>query len=267
MFPILVKIGPLTIHTYGFMMAVGVACGLWFIYVQAKKAGMDANRIMDAAFYTIIVSLIGAKFILFIGNISYYFSYPKELFSLARSGGVFQGGLTFGTIYALWYFRRKKIPTWPAADLIAPALALGHGFGRIGCFSAGCCYGSECAAPWAVVFKSRYAADLTGVHLDTPLHPVQLYEAVLNFINFGILFFILKKKTFDGQVFSFYIINYSIIRFFTEYFRGDHPDRTYFIRGASTLSSLSYPQLFCLLGLIAGAVLFVVLKRRKRAQS
>lgn len=265
MFPILVKIGPLTIHTYGFMMAVGVALGLWFIYVQAKKAGLDANLIMDAAFYTIIVSLIGAKLILFLGNISYYTSYPKELFSLARSGGVFQGGLTFGVIYALWYFRRKKIPTWPTADLIAPALALGHGFGRIGCFSAGCCYGSECALPWAAVFKNEYAADLTGVHLGTPLHPVQLYEAVLNFLNFAVLFILLKKKKFDGQVFAFYIINYSVIRFITEYFRGDHSEGIYFIRGGTPLASLSYPQLFCVLGLIGGAVLAVVLKRRKRA--
>jgi phosphatidylglycerol:prolipoprotein diacylglycerol transferase len=265
MFPILVKIGPLTIHTYGFTMAVGVAFGLWFIYAQAKKAGLDANRLMDAAFYTIIVSLIGAKLILFISNISYYVAYPKELFALARSGGVFQGGLTFGIVYALWYFRRKKIPTWPTADLIAPALALGHGFGRLGCFSAGCCYGSECALPWAAVFKNEYAANLTGVHLNTPLHPVQLYEAILNFLNFGILYVILKKKKFDGQVFAFYFINYSVIRFFTEYVRGDHSDKIFFIRGATPLSSLSYPQLFCLLGLLGGAVLAVVLKRRKIA--
>ncbi|OGD23143.1 MAG: prolipoprotein diacylglyceryl transferase [Candidatus Aminicenantes bacterium RBG_13_64_14] len=265
MFPILVKIGPLTIHTYGFTMAVGVAIGLWFIYVQAKKAGLDANRIMDAAFYTIIVSLIGAKLILFISNISYYVAYPKELFALARSGGVFQGGLTFGVIFALWYFRRKKIPTWSTADLIAPALALGHGFGRIGCFSAGCCYGSECALPWAAVFNNEYASELTGVHLHTPLHPVQLYEAVLNFLNFGILYVILKKRKFDGQVFAFYIINYSVIRFFTEYFRGDHSEKIFFIRGATPLSSLSYPQLFCLLGLLGGVVLAVVLKRRKIA--
>jgi phosphatidylglycerol:prolipoprotein diacylglycerol transferase len=246
-------------------MAVGVAAGLWFIYVQAKKAGLDANRIMDAAFYTIIVSLIGAKLMLFVGNISYYVTYPRELFALARSGGVFQGGLTFGVIYALWYFRRKKIPTWPTADLIAPALALGHGFGRIGCFSAGCCYGSECSAPWAVVFNNAYASELTGVRLHAPLHPVQLYEAVLNFLNFGVLFVILKKKKFDGQVFAFYIINYSVIRFFTEYFRGDHSDKIFFIRGATPLASLSYPQLFCFLGLIGGVVLAVVLKRRKIA--
>jgi phosphatidylglycerol:prolipoprotein diacylglycerol transferase len=191
--------------------------------------------------------------------------YPRELFALARSGGVFQGGLTFGVIYALWYFRRKKIPTWPAADLVAPALALGHGFGRLGCFSAGCCYGNECALPWAAVFKNEYAADLTGVHLNTPLHPVQLYEAILNFINFGILTIILKKKKFDGQVFAFYIINYSVIRFFTEYFRGDHSENIFFIRGATPLSSLSYPQFFCVLSLIGGTVLAVVLKRRKIA--
>jgi len=267
MFPILVKIGPLTIHTYGFLMAVGVGLGLWFIYAQAKRSGMDANQVMDAAFYTIIVSLIGAKVLLFISNISYYIEYPRELFSLARSGGVFQGGLLFGTIYALWYFHRKRIPTWRTADLIAPALALGHGFGRIGCFSAGCCYGRECAAPWAVTFKNAYAGQLTGVRLGTPLHPVQLYEAVLNFLNFGALFLILKKKKFDGQVFAFYIINYSVIRFVTEYFRGDHPDKVYFIRGASPLSSLTLPQLACVAGVIAGAVLYVVLKRRQVAHS
>ncbi len=265
MLPILVKIGPLTIHTYGFMMALGVALALWFIHRQARKSGLDADRIMDACFYTIIVSLVGAKLILFLGNISYYTSYPKELLSLAQSGGVFQGGLTFGTIFALWYFHRRKIPTWKTADLIAPALALGHGFGRIGCFSAGCCYGRECAAPWAVVFRNKYAAELTGVHLDTPMHPVQLYEAALNFLNFGILFLLLKRKKFDGQVFAFYIMNYSVIRFFTEYFRGDHADKTYFLRGASALTSLSYPQLYCVLGLLAGAVVYVVLKRRRIA--
>jgi len=267
MFPILLKIGPLTIHTYGFLMAVGVALGLWFVYAQAKKTGMDANRVMDAAFYTIIVSLIGAKLLLFVSNISYYVSYPKELFSLARSGGVFQGGLLFGTVYALWYLHHKKIPTWRTADLIGPALALGHGFGRIGCFSAGCCYGRECAAPWAVTFKSQYAGQLTGVHLGTPLHPVQLYEAALNFLNFAVLFVILKKKKFDGQVFAFYIFNYSVIRFFTEYFRGDHADSVFFIRGATPLTSLTFPQLFCVLGLIGGGVLFIVLRRRQRADS
>ncbi len=265
MFPILVKLGPLTVHTYGFMMAVGVGLGLWFLYVQSKKRGLNAPLLLDAAFYTIIVSLIGAKLILLIGNFSYYLSYPRELFSLARSGGVFQGGLTFGVIFALWYFRRKKIPTWKTADVIGPALALGHGFGRIGCFSAGCCYGNECSLPWAATFRSEYAHDLTGVPLDSPIHPVQAYEAVLNFLNFLVLFLLLRKKSFDGQVFSFYIINYSVIRFFTEYFRGDHPDKAYVLQGSTAFASLSLPQAFCILGVLAGLALLVILKKRQSA--
>ena len=91
MFPILLKIGPLTIHTYGFMMALGVALGMWFIYVQAKKQELPASKLIDVAFYTIIVALLGAKLILLIGDLSYYIENPKQLFSLARSGGVFQG--------------------------------------------------------------------------------------------------------------------------------------------------------------------------------
>ncbi|MDD8014606.1 MAG: prolipoprotein diacylglyceryl transferase [Acidobacteriota bacterium] len=263
MLPILVKIGPVAIHTYGFFMALGVGLGLWFLYVQSKKQGLDAVRLMDAAFYTIIASLVGAKLILFLGNFSYYAAYPKELFSLARSGGVFQGGLAFGVAFALWYFRRKKIPTWKTADVVGPALALGHGFGRIGCFGAGCCFGDECSLPWGVKFTSDYAHNLSGVPLNIVLHPVQLYEAALNFLNFLVLFLALRKKRFDGQVFSLYIINYSIIRFATEYFRGDHEEKTYVLKGASNFLSVSYPQLFCILGLAGGAALAVILGKRK----
>lgn len=265
MLPVLFKIGPITIHTYGVMMAIGLLAALWFIMVQAKKRGYDKNVLLDAAFWIILVSLIGAKLILFVGHFSYYVSEPAELLNLAKSGGVFQGGLTFGVIFAIIYFRKKKIPLWPTADIIAPAIALGHGFGRIGCFSASCCYGRECSLPWAVVFKNEYAHELTGIPLNVPLHPVQLYESALNFLNFFVLFLILKKKKFDGQVFSFYIINYSIIRFFTEYFRGDHSENTYLIHGESALSSLSLPQLYCLIGLVAGIMLLQIFKRRKSA--
>lgn len=265
MYPILLKIGPLTIHTYGFMMAVGVAFALWFLFVQAKKQDLPSSKIIDMAFYTIIVSLIGAKLILLVGNFSYYMHYWRELLSLARSGGVFQGGLTFGTLFALWYFRRHKIPTWKTADIVGPALALGHGFGRIGCFSAGCCFGRESFLPWGVIFKSKYASDLTGIPLGIPLHPTQLYESALNFLNFFVLFLILKKKRFDGQVFSFYIINYSIIRYFVEFYRGDHPDKAFLFRNPSPYLSLSVPQLFCIIGLIAGVALLLILRKRKSA--
>ncbi len=263
MFPILTRIGPITIHTYGFFLALGVVFALWFIYHQARKQGFNPNKLLDAAFWIILISLIGAKLILLAGNFSFYLKNPGELLSLARSGGVFQGGLTFGVIFAVIYFRKNKIPLWPVADLTAPAIALGHGFGRLGCFSAGCCYGREGSGIWATVFKNEYAHELTGIPLNVRLHPVQLYEAALNFLNFLVLFLIFKRKKFDGQVFSFYIINYSIIRFFTEYFRGDHEVDTYVILGDSAFTSLSLPQVYCLISLVAGLTLYFLLKKRK----
>jgi phosphatidylglycerol:prolipoprotein diacylglycerol transferase len=265
MIPVLFRLGPVTIHTYGLLMAIGVAFALWFVYVQAKRQGLDATAIVDAGFYIILISLLGAKLILFFGNLSYYRQYPGELLSLARSGGVFQGGLAFGVAFALWYFRRRRLPTWKVADLAGPALALGHGFGRIGCFMAGCCYGRACEAPLGVSFRSQYAHELTGVPLGQPIYPVQLFEAGLNFANFLVLFLILRRKVFDGQVFSLYVVNYSIIRLITEYFRGDHPERAFLFKGPSPLASLSFPQLFCLLGIAAGLLLHFWLKKRKRA--
>jgi len=265
MFPVLIKIGPLTVHTYGFMLALGVAFGIWFIYAQAKKRGMEANRLLDLAFYTIIIALIGAKAVLFVGNISFYTRYPSELLSLARSGGVFQGGLAFGILFALFYMRKHRIPVWKSADIVAPAIALGHGFGRLGCFSAGCCYGRECAVPWGVTFHNEYAHSITGIPLAQLVHPVQLYESALNFLNFLILFFVLRRKKFDGQVFFLYIINYSVIRYFTEFYRGDHALKTYVFQGASPYFSMSYPQFFSLIGLVVGLLLFFLVKKRKSA--
>jgi phosphatidylglycerol---prolipoprotein diacylglyceryl transferase len=265
MHPILVKLGPVTVHSYGFFMAVGVAAALWFLFRQAKRQGLDAPQLLDAAFFIIIVSLVGAKLILFIGDISYYVQNPKQLFWIARSGGVFQGGLAFGIVFALWYFRRKKIPTWKVADIAAPAVALGHGFGRIGCFLAGCCYGRECTVPWGTTFHDTYAHDLTGLPLGVPLHPVQIYESVLNFLNFVFLAVLLRRKTFDGQVFPAYVMSYSVIRYITEFFRGDHAERAYLFKGPSALLSVSYPQFFCILGLVAGILLYGIFKKRRDA--
>jgi len=265
MHPVLFKLGPLTLHSYGFFMALGVGLALWFIFRQAKRQGLDAPRLLDAAFYIMLVSLVGAKLILLVGNLSYYLKNPKELFWVARSGGVFQGGLAFGILFALWYFRRRRIPTWKVADIVAPALALGHGFGRIGCFMAGCCYGKDCALPWAATFHDEYAHSLTGIPLNQALHPVQLYESGLNFLNALFLYFVLRKKTFDGQVFPLYIVAYSIIRYFTEFFRGDHPASAYLFKGSSAVLSVSYSQFFCVLGLAAGLVLYLIFKKRHRA--
>ena len=146
--------------------------------------------------------------------------------------------------------------------IIAPALALAHAIGRLGCFSAGCCFGRECSLPWGVTFKSEYAHNLTGIPIDYPIHPTQLYEAILNFMNFLILFFILKRKKFDGQIFSLYLINYSIIRYFVEFYRGDHPAKAYLIQSSSPYASLSIFQLICIITFITGIILYFFLRKK-----
>ena len=262
-----IPLGPLTIYSYGLMMALGVGLGLWFVYVQAKKQALPAPRVLDAAFYILLISILGAKLFLLFSDFGRYTRNPKELLNLARSGGVFQGGLIFGVLFALWYFRRHKLPTWKVADLMGPALALGHGFGRIGCFAAGCCYGRECSLPWGVTFTDPKAKQITLIPLWIERHPVQLYEAILNFLNFVVLFLILRKKRFDGQVFAFYIMNYSVIRFFTEYFRGDHPDKFKLIRSTTPILNLNLPQFFCVLSLIIGLGMYFIFKKRHVAKS
>jgi len=262
MYPVLIRIGSLAIHTYGLLLAIGVLIAFIFIYKQAKKYGLPPNKILDLAFYTIIIALLGAKIFLFIGNFSYYIKYPKEIITMARSGGVFQGGLVFGFLFALWYLKKHKLPAWKVGDIVAPALALAHAIGRLGCFSAGCCFGRECSLPWGVTFKSEYAHNLTGIPIDYPIHPTQLYEAILNFMNFLILFFILKRKKFDGQIFSLYLINYSIIRYFVEFYRGDHPAKAYLIQSSSPYASLSIFQLICIITFITGIILYFFLRKK-----
>jgi phosphatidylglycerol:prolipoprotein diacylglycerol transferase len=115
--------------------------------------------------------------------------------------------------------RKTRLPGWKTADVFAPAIALGHGIGRIGCFTAGCCWGVECHRPWAVTFTSLAAHDRVGVPLNIPIHPTQLYEAFAEFAIFGILYWRIHKPHGDGAIIGAYLMLYSTARFTVEFFR------------------------------------------------
>ena len=146
---------------------------------------------------------------------------PGDFFSWAtlQAGGVFYGGLIAALGVAWWYMRKTKLPPLRTADVFAPAIALGHGIGRLGCFSAGCCWGVECHLPWAVTFHNPVAHDLVGVPLNTPLHPTQLYESAAEFLIFGILLWRIRRPHQTGAVISLYLLLYSTARFIVEFFR------------------------------------------------
>lgn len=229
------EIGPLTLHTYGLLLACAFLAGLLVASRQARKAGLDATRITDMAVYVLIAGLIGAKILLLAVEWPHYSRNPRELFSLVQSGGVFYGGMLGALPVAWWFARRHALPPWQTADVLAPGVAIGQAIGRIGCFAAGCCHGRPTDVPWAVTFKDEYASRIVGTPLNTPVHPTQLYESAAAFAIFGILLWMARRKTFHGQVAAAYVALYAAARFVIEFYRGDVSRGTVF-QGALTTS-------------------------------
>jgi phosphatidylglycerol:prolipoprotein diacylglycerol transferase len=263
MHPILIKLGPLTIASYGFMFALGVLLAVLLAFNKAKKENIDLKIFADFVFYIMILSLLGAKLWLLVTDLGYFLKYPGEIKYLLTSGGAFYGGLIFGAIFAVWFIRRHHLSYRQLGDIAGPSIALGHFLGRLGCFAAGCCWGREAGSfPLSITFSSLKANSMTGVPLYTPLFPTQLFEALLNLCNFLILMVLYKKRKFKGQVIAIYILNYSVIRFVVEYFRGD-PDRGFVFGGIENpLSSLSVPQLISIIGFITALVLLKSFKKK-----
>jgi len=151
----------------------------------------------------------------------FYLQHPGELFSLStlRAGGVFYGGLVLALAVAVFYMRRVKLPAWQTADVLAPGVALGHAIGRIGCFMAGCCYGSECHLPWAVTFRNQDSHQMFGTPLNVALHPAQLYQSAAEALIFLILYRRFAKPHAPGFILGLYLILTSTGRFLIEFVR------------------------------------------------
>jgi len=264
MFPVLLKIGPITIPTYGFLLATGVLIAIILSIHFAKKKELDIKVFSDFMFYTLISGLLGSKLFLVLQNTDFYFSSLKNFKNILFEGGVFYGGIIFGGLFALWFIRKHKLNFKIIGDIVAPTIALGHFFGRLGCYSAGCCYGAVTKTCKIAVTFPKTNTLIPHADQLLPRYPVQLFEAFLNLANFIVLFSIYKykKNKFDGQIFILYIFNYSVIRFFVEYFRGD-ADRGYLIGGLShPLSSISTSQFISIVGFILSIVLFIITKKK-----
>jgi phosphatidylglycerol:prolipoprotein diacylglycerol transferase len=260
------NLGPLTVYTYGVLLAAAYLLGLKFAMVRARVRNLDPVRILDLGIYIIIAALIGAKLLLLITDFQTFRNNPGELLSLARSGGVFYGGLILAVIVAVWYIRRVKLPLWTTCDVFAPGIALGHVIGRFGCFFAGCCYGRPTTRPWGIVFSDPFAAANVGTPLGVHLHPTQLYEAGAELaILIGLLLTERKGRPFQGRTFWLYILLYAISRYVIEIFRGDE-------RGAIGMFSTSQFISLLLAPLAIGMLVYLARRRdpaptsaRKRA--
>ena len=209
------------LHTYGVLVALAFLAALWMTSRLAKQADLNPETVTNLGIYCALAAIAGAKVMMFMVDMRYYLEHPGEFFSLAtlQAGGVFYGGLIAALGVSWWYMRKTRLPWLKTADVFAPAIALGHGIGRLGCFSAGCCWGVECQRPWAVTFTNPVSNELVGVPLNRPLHPTQLYEAFAEFAIFGILYWRIQRAHDQGAIISLYLMLYSTARFVVEFFR------------------------------------------------
>jgi len=252
MHPVLLRVGSLTLYTYGFFVALGFLAGILLAQREAKRLGEDQGKINDLFFYVLIAAIVGARLFYVGTDPDKYLENPLEIFKIWNGGLVFYGGFIGGAIGSIVYIRKKGMNLWRTSDILAPSIAAGQFLGRIGCFFAGCCYGKRCDLPWAITFTHPETLAPMGV----PLHPTQLYSALANLGIFAILWRFRKRKKYDGQLFWMYAFLYGGSRAFIEIFRGD-------FRGATIFGLFSISQV--LGGIIALISIFMMLRFSRRA--
>lgn len=261
MHPILLTTPYFTLHTFGVILALAYLCAYWWLYRRARREGISRELVSGLGVWAIVGAIIGAKLLLILRTLPYYLDHPSEFWSLGtlQSGGDFYGGFIGALAASMIYFARHgELPRWRIADLCGPAIALGQGIGRIGCFMAGCDYGCPTTAPWAVTFTDPAAADIVGTPLGIPLHPAQVYESLSCFALFFFLVWLSGRRRFEGQIILAYSMLYAAIRFIIEYFRGD-ADRGFVFGGMFSTS-----QILALIVIVVGLPIYLARRKATR---
>jgi phosphatidylglycerol:prolipoprotein diacylglycerol transferase len=221
MYPKLISIGDFFIPTYGVLVAIAFLAALWVAARLGRRSGLRSDLMVNLGIYCALVGMLGAKILMILFDLPYFMEHPGEIFSRTtlQAAGVFQGGLALAIVFAVLYTRHFNMPWLMTADAFAPAIAIGHAIGRLGCFAAGCCWGVACDRPWAVTFTNPDAAQLVGTPLFRPLHPTQLYEAAAEAAVFVFLYWWFNKPHRAGEVIALYLIVSSALRFLIEFYR------------------------------------------------
>ena len=218
MHPILVNIGPLTIHSYGFFVAAAFLASMAWTCREAKSRGLDHALVSDLGFYVILGAILGARILYILINPVYFFHNPLEIFMFWKGGLVFLGGAILAGLAGYRYLKKRNQPLWPWLDAMAVSVPLGQAIGRIGCLSAGCCYGGHCSLPWSITFT-----DPTSLApLNVPLYPTQIYHSLAGLSTFLILLTAKRFLKTDGMLAGFFLVLYAIFRFTIEFYRGDY---------------------------------------------
>jgi len=241
--PVLFEIWGIKVYGYGTMIAIGIIAAVMLFSSRAKKKGYEEEKTLDMSIIAIALGVIGGKLLYIITEMKNIITNGFNFKELGF-GFVVYGSIIGGILGAYLYCRMKKWNVLKIFDLVIPGLPLAQGFGRIGCFLAGCCYGAETTSSLSVVFKDIPNSQApAGIHL----HPTQIYSSIFDFALAAFLLWYSKKERKDGRVFSMYLIFYSIGRFCVEFLRNDP-------RG--NVGVLSTSQFISIFILIIGVVIY-----------
>lgn len=210
MYPVICKLGPFTIYSYGLTLVAAFFISSALACSQAKRENINPDIIFNFLFVVFIAGIVGARILYVVENIGYYLEDPVEIFMLQHGGLSWFGGIIFGFPFAVAYLRKKNLSVYKIFDLIAPFAALGQAIGRIGCLLNGCCFGK--AWKFGIYFAAHNSVRI----------PVQIYSSLLLIFIFIILRLLQERPHKAGEIFFAYLLFYSVKRFFMEFWRADN---------------------------------------------
>lgn len=215
------EIGGVAIHWYGVLVAFGFLAGLWTAGRRGLRVGVTPELIWDLGTWVVVGSLVGARawYVVEYWQTDFAGRPWLDVLKIRQGGLVYYGGLVGAIVAMSWVARVRSIRIWLVADVMAPSIALGHVFGRMGCLMTGCCYGRPTSVAWAIRFPADHWTHGVAVH------PTQVYESLSNLVLCLFLaWWFRTRRRWDGQVFALYLAGYAVLRAGVETFRGDYVD-------------------------------------------
>lgn len=252
MYPILFQFGPLTIYSFGAFMALSAMCGAWVASTELKRRGYNPELASTMAFAAAVGGLIGARLLFIVEDWSHFLTAPLN-YIFTGAGFTWYGGFLGGTLAVTWVVKKQQIPWLVGADIVAPALALAYGIGRLGCHFAGDGdWGSVTDVPWGVAYRNAivgWADPNSGIPYGpgVRVHPSPLYEFAGGVLGFVVLWSLRKKNYAPGTLGWLYLILTGAARFVVEFWRIN----------PVVAFGLSEAQVFSLVLMIIGVVMLM----------
>lgn len=241
-------LGPIQIYWYSIFIFIGMLVACFLIYKEAKKRGIEEDFLVNLTFNTIIIGIIGARLYYVLFNFSYYLDNPVEIFQIWNGGLAIHGGIIAGLLFIIYYCKKHEVNLWKMLDIIVVGLIIAQAIGRWGNFFNSEAYGPiTTAAHLKSLGIPQFIID--GMYiLGEYRQPTFFYESVWCLFGFLAMLIIRQYKYLKiGQLTSFYLIWYGIIRFIIEAMRTD----------SLMLGPLKMAQLVSLIFIVSGIIIFI----------